>query len=579
MRLIAFFFRRYPWQSLLVVLALLVATALEAAGLSVVVPLLGIAARRDGSANDGATSRLETAVLDGLEGLGLEPSLGLLIPLAIAAFWLKAGVLVLAYRRVARTVAHVATDLRLDLVRALLSARWGYYTRQPTGAAANAMATEADRSSRAYLEMAKVLTHSIESIAYAGLALAVSWLATLVTGVAAVVVVGGLSALVRVAARAGRKQTRLLKSLLGRLTDALQAVKLLKTTGHEGLIGPLLESDTLKLNRALRRQVLSREALRALQAPILVTIGLVASWVALAMLGTPLTGVLMILFLFTRTLQSVNKSQRRYQHMVMDASALWSLREMIERAEGQAEAPGGGAAPSLERGVTLDAVRLRYDELNVLDGATLEIPAGSITAISGPSGGGKTTIVDLVTGLVEPGAGEVRIDDAPLPTLDLRRWRQMIGYVPQEMLMLHDSVRVNVTLGDPDLTEEQVEAALRDAGAWEFVAQLPQGLDSSVGERGTLLSGGQRQRISIARALVRKPRLLILDEATAALDPENEAAVWSAVENLRGKTTVVAISHQPALAGVADRLYRIENGRAERVSPSASIAGSAQEVA
>ena len=131
--------------------------------------------------------------------------------------------------------------------------------------------------------------------------------------------------------------------------------------------------------------------------------------------------------------------------------------------------------------------------------------------------------------------------------------------------MLHDSVEMNVTLGDTELTSADVKRALQDAGAWEFVSKLPEGTASSVGERGSLLSGGQRQRIAIARALVHRPKLLILDEATAALDPENEAQVWAAVEKLRGKTTIVAISHQPALSGVADRIYRLENGRASSI--------------
>ena len=155
----------------------------------------------------------------------------------------------------------------------------------------------------------------------------------------------------------------------------------------------------------------------------------------------------------------------------------------------------------------------------------------------------------------------------------------MIGYVPQETLMLHDSVRVNVTLGDPKLTDADAERALRDAGVWDVVTRLPGGLDASVGERGSLLSGGQRQRIAIARALVHEPRLLILDEATANLDLESEQAVWDTVAGLRGKTTVVAISHQPALVGVADRIYRIEGGAASRIEPGGSVSTSADGVA
>jgi ATP-binding cassette subfamily C protein len=152
----------------------------------------------------------------------------------------------------------------------------------------------------------------------------------------------------------------------------------------------------------------------------------------------------------------------------------------------------------------------------------------------------------------------------PLEALDLERWRAMIGYVPQELFLLHDSVRLNVSLGDPELSEADVVSALRDAGALEFVNSLPGGLDASVGERGMLLSGGQRQRIAIARAIVHRPQLLVLDEATAALDAENETAIWQTVARLGEHTAVVAISHQPALTHFADRVYRIHGGKVER---------------
>ncbi len=134
--------------------------------------------------------------------------------------------------------------------------------------------------------------------------------------------------------------------------------------------------------------------------------------------------------------------------------------------------------------------------------------------------------------------------------------------------MLHDSVAKNVSLGDPNLTREDVERALRDAGAWEFVSELPDGVEYSVGERGMRLSGGQRQRIAIARALVHGAKILILDEATTALDPKSEAFVLSAIEALRGRATVFAISHQPALQGIADHIYRITDGKCAEIETS-----------
>jgi ATP-binding cassette subfamily C protein len=136
----------------------------------------------------------------------------------------------------------------------------------------------------------------------------------------------------------------------------------------------------------------------------------------------------------------------------------------------------------------------------------------------------------------------------------------MIGYVPQEPFLLHETVLWNVTLGDPEVKEADVETALRAAGAWEFVAELPQQMHSSVAERGTALSGGQRQRIAIARALARHPKLLILDEVTSSLDPQAEAAICRTLQGLRGGLTILAISHQRAMVEAADRIYRIQSG-------------------
>ena len=558
-----YFASRYRAQSVVVLLCLLLAGLLEGVGLTALLPILSLVAPMgsDTAAAADAPSKLNAAVESALQRVGLESSLEVLVPVFAIVFWLKAGVVLFAKRQIGYTVARVATDLRLELLRVLMASRWSHYTQLRSGSAANALATEAERASLAYHQLAQVCGYGIQTVLYLGLAVAISWPVTAGAAVAMLLVFGGLGELVRKASRAGRKQTKYLKLLLSRVTDSLQAVKLLKATGRESLIEPLLESDTERLNIALRRRVLTRETLRALQEPILVSCLCVGFYVGHVLLKMPLAEMGVLAALFAKIMGSANKLQRRYQSAVMETSALWSLRGMIDQAANDIEALPSGATPTLNGEIEIRDVRVCMDGALVLDGLSLSIPAGKVTAFVGESGVGKTTAADLVTGLIRPDAGEVYVDGVPLCELDLRRWRELIGYVPQEMLMLHDSVAKNVTLGDPVVTSEQVEQALRDAGAWEFVSALPGGIECSVGERGTRLSGGQRQRIAIARALVHGAKLLILDEATAALDPKNEEAVWATIDRLRGRTTVIAISHQPTLAGVADRIYRIADGR------------------
>ena len=201
-------------------------------------------------------------------------------------------------------------------------------------------------------------------------------------------------------------------------------------------------------------------------------------------------------------------------------------------------------------------------EVPAVRGIDMAIEKNEYLAIMGPSGSGKTTIVDLLIGLLRPKQGEILIDDVKLEQIHLRKWRHMIGYVPQESWLLHDTVLNNVTLGDTKLTHDDAKYALQAAGAWDFVQAMPQGIYSTVGERGGKISGGQRQRIAIARAIVHRPKLLILDEATTALDHESEKGICDTLSQLRGALTILAISHQAAVLEVADQAYRLQAGGA-----------------
>jgi ATP-binding cassette subfamily C protein len=585
MKLIITFARKYPLQSTFTVVALLFASIAEGFGITALLPLLNMVLGQQAGAGVAAatgTSEIVTSIEQMIRSIlgtiGLTPTVAVLLVFFVACIMLKCMLVLFANRQVGYTVAHVATDLRLELLRALFVTRWEYFIRQPVGMLTNAVATEAARSAKAFLYGERMAAMIVNAFIYAVLALVVSWKATLAAVVAGSIIVYLLNRLVRKARRSGRRQTRLLQSLLANLTDSLQSIKPLKAMAREDAADSILKTKTNQLNRALQKQVFSKEALKALQEPLFTAFLAFGLFVALVSWKLPLSLVLVTIYLVGRVIRQMQKVQSEYQDMAICDSAYWSLQDKISEANQVREETSGSQIPSLEQDIRLDQVSFAYDKRPVLENASLTLAAGTFTAVVGPSGAGKTTVADLVIGLLRPQQGEVWIDNLPLAQVNLRSWRRMIGYVPQETLLLHDTIFINVTLGDKDIQPVDVEGALRAAGAWEFVSALPKGVNSVVGERGHKLSGGQRQRIAIARALVHRPKLLILDEATTALDPANERAICKTLEQLRGGLTILAISHQPAVLEVADLAYRLKNGKAVPVGEVRAKSGVDSEV-
>lgn len=560
MRFLITIARMYPGRTVLSIFCLLFASIAEGVGLLLLLPVIGAVTGETGQGKGNNLFGVGDFLTQSLSYLGVSPTVGPLLIIVVLCIAVKSIFLLAARAQVGYTVAHVATDLRLSLLQSLLAAKWQFYVRQPVGGLANAVGTEAIRASGAYQEGAKAVSFLVQAGVYAGVAFLIDWKATLGVLAVGAIVVYVLNRIVRITHKAGQRQTQLLTSILARLTDSLQSVKPLKAMAREDLVGPLLGSDTRRLSKALRREVISTEALSAIQELIFAIVIAAGLYMALDALKLPFSAVMVMVLVIAKLLTCLSKMQRDYQRMRSLDSAFWSLQTTIEGATRDREAAPGGLTPLLEKSLRLDKVSFSYGTTQVLRDVSLSIPAGSFTAIVGPSGAGKTTIADLFTGLIRPQQGHVWIDDLLLEQVDLRQWRRMIGYVPQETFLLHDTVLQNVTLGDANLTEADAEEALRAAGAWDFVRALPMGIHSSVGERGAALSGGQRQRIAIARALAHRPMLLILDEITSALDPDSEAAICRTLEGLQGQLTILAISHQPAIVQAADSVYRLERG-------------------
>ena len=567
MRMMASFFSAYPGRTAIMLLALLLSGAAEGIGLSALLPLLNIAVGQDVSASVTGVSNpqqneFERTVLEVLSSLSIAPTLGNMLLIIVIGVTIKSAFLLVAQRQVGYTSAQVATDLRLEMLRAVLLSKWEYFLHQPVGKLTNALATEAQRSSASFVNGTTAFTFLIQALIYGALAFALSWRASLVAIVAGTLVISLSHFLVRITRKAGKRQTRVMSNLMSNLTDTLQSVKPLKAMAREHLTDQVLAHDTRQLNKAQRKQVLSGALLDSAQELMFTGFICLGVYVAIGKYEMELPVVLVLVVALGRTFTCFGKVQKQYQKLAQGESAYWNLKGAIAAANEAREDLDGGERPALERGIRFENVHFSYDQNQVFNNLCLEIPAGKLTTIVGPSGSGKTTLIDLTIALLRPQAGEVSLDGVPMENVDIKFWRNHIGYVPQETILLHDTILHNITLGDPQLSDQDAERALRAAGAWDFVSNMAEGMETVVGERGGKLSGGQRQRIVIARALVNQPRLLILDEATSALDPDSEAAVRQTMETLKGQLTILAISHNRAMVQAADHIYQMEGGSA-----------------
>lgn len=543
-----------PW---VVLGCLIIASICEGIGLASLVPLLAAAS------GSGKQSLISDSIHGTLAAIGLDGSLGTLIIVLVLALLLKSVISMEVMRRVGYANAEVANSMRVQLIREMLGARWSYLLEHPSGRIANAFSGEVGRSQQAYQLAAQFVAEAVETAVLLLLGLLVSWKLAAASIVIGVATGAAVHFLVARAKRAGRAQTDLTKELVNLLTDTLDNLKPLKAMGAQQEFVSFFDRRLHRLRRSLRRQVVTREALRNGQDALLAVCMGVAAYLAIVVLSTSLEQVVVVGLILSRTVKGFGRLQAFLQQAVIVESPFREVEELIAELAANQENSGGNRQPDFRREIRFDDVRFAYGARPVLAGTSLTIPAGSITVLTGLSGAGKTTLIDLVLGLHRPQGGRILIDGEDLAEIDLQAWRRMVGYVPQELILFHASVVENLTLGgDTEHGAEAVQRALRLAGAEEFVAELPDGVETIVGSKGARLSGGQRQRIALARALIRRPRLLVLDEVTSALDPESELAICRNIVALREHTTVLAVTHRPAFLDIATRVYQIDEGAA-----------------
>ena len=531
-------------------------------GMGAIVPLVSQANAGDGGANSTVTVLLKRI----FEVFGIEYSFASLLLFLGAALILKSVTAFLAMRHVAISGADVTTKLRMRLLNAATNARWSYFVNHKPGEVSAMVATQANAAGEAFLSVAFLVTNSISGMGLLIAAAIISFKLVIVSLISIVALAYPLNFVLKLAGESGKQQFKISTELTSGVQDVMGNMKPLKSMARQHHFVEIFSINILNLRQSLIRVMVSQHGVfhgQDILGAILILIGI---YVSVVVLKTPLSELLAVGIIFYQVVDLVKRMQLNLQNSTVSQQSYYGVMDTVVRAEAEAEHDEGTGTPLLERAITFDDVSFAYGKKIVLTHVNLECAANEITVLIGPSGAGKTTLVDLIIGFYLPQKGRLMIDGVDMRDVKLSAWRSKIGYVPQELTMLRGTIADNIRLGETAVSDEAIVEALRLANALSFVEALPDGINSDIGTMGARLSGGQRQRLSLARALVLKPKLLLLDEVTSALDDASEAEICENIKSLAGQFTIVAITHKPAWKLIADRIYNVSGGKVERVA-------------
>lgn len=505
---------------------------------------------------------------------GLVASL-VLIVLSLAA--LRAAVLSLYEITSIRVSGRVVHELRTALFHQLLRVGYVYFLGADRGRLLDMLRSETWRLGEVLLGFSRILISACTILGLGVFLLLISPWMTLGVAAAGLVITLILRLMVLRARRLGREQVNRGAVMSRRTSELLAGMRTIRLFGQERSEHERLSRASDGLRVAIERVQLTAAAIPAatelLYTPLFLGV-LLAAWIKGDSLPT-LVGFMALLY-------RIQPHARRLDHLRVEIAGHFPIVQQIAELLSTEDKPyvrsGNTPFSGFHRAVAFDDVTFAYevdsDRPATVSGLSFAISRNKVTAIVGQSGAGKSTIVNLLFRLHDPDSGQIRVDDTPLQELSISDWRARLAFAGQDAELIGDTIHEAIAFARPDADRAAVQMAAEAANAVEFIERLPQGYETPIGPEGLRLSAGQRQRLALARALLCEPEILVLDEATNALDPLSERLIQSALDRLKGRLTMVVIAHRPGSIESADHVVVLKGGRvAEQGAPGDLLSG------
>src|SRR3989338_890502 len=548
----------YRWQIILLTFLGLIGASLEGIGVNALIPLFSFALDNNQVSNN-LISQLTKNFFDFLH-LGF--NINFLLFFIIVLFILKALItLLIAFIKINIT-SDYEEKTRSRLFTKILNSAWTHLLKQKSGHLETILMIDVPAGSSLLDQISSVIIVLGNLFIYIIVALNISLPITSVTIILGAILFLTIKPIIYKTKQIAYDRTQVNKAIGHHVSENLSGIKVVKVLAVETGIIDKANNYFSKLKKLWVKSLI----LKTLSAVFIEPLSLI--FICLVFIfnyRSPdfnLAVLIAIVYLINRIFIYFQQLQRNLQTILDLLPHLQSIIKYEGQAVDNFEQSGGRKKFEFSKDIKFENVNFAYIENKpTLSGINFQINKGEMVGLIGPSGSGKTTLVDLILRLFKPSAGKIYLDGVDIAEIDLKEWRENVGYVSQELFLINDTVANNIRFYNQTLSEQDIIEAAKLANIYDFIQTLPNKFETVIGERGILISAGQRQRIVIARILARKPKLLILDEATSALDNKSEAKIQQVIKNLKGKITVLVIAHRLSTIMDADKLLVLDNGK------------------